>query len=50
MSGLTIMLPLAIIIALSFLGFFLWSVRNGEYEDSEMQAYRLLMNDEDDGR
>lgn len=48
MPGLTIMLPLAILIALTFLGFFLWSVRNGDYEDTEMQKYRLLMNDEDD--
>ena len=42
------MLPLAVGIALCFLGFFLWSVRNGDYEDTEMQKYRMLYDDADD--
>ncbi len=48
MPGLMFMLPLAFLIALAFLGFFLWSVRNGDYEDIEMQKYRVLMDDADD--
>jgi cbb3-type cytochrome oxidase maturation protein len=48
MPGLMIMLPLAVGIALCFLVFFLWSVRNGDYEDTEMQKYRMLYDDADD--
>ncbi len=40
------MLPIAVGIALVFLGFFLWSLRNGDYEDPEMIKYRMLMDDD----
>jgi cbb3-type cytochrome oxidase maturation protein len=48
MPGLYLTLPISIIIALVFLGFFIWSVRNGDYEDSETAAERILF-DEDQG-
>ncbi len=48
MPGLEIMLPIAVGIALCFLGFFLWSVRNGEYDDAEMTAHRILFDEKDD--
>jgi cbb3-type cytochrome oxidase maturation protein len=48
MPGLLFMLPIAIGIALIFLGFFLWSVRNGDYEDMEMPAYKMTF-DQDEG-
>lgn len=47
MAGLLITLPIAVIIALVFLGFFLWSVRNEDHEDSEMIKYRMLMDEQD---
>ncbi len=48
MPGLSIMLPIAVGIALFFLIAFLWSLANGEYDDTEMMKYRLLMDDADD--
>lgn len=47
MAGLLITLPIAAVIALAFLGFFLWSVRNEDYEDSEMIKYRMLLDEQD---
>lgn len=48
MSGLLIMLPLAVLLALVFLIFFFWSAKNGDYEDPEMPKYKMLMDDDDD--
>ena len=48
MQGLFIMLPIALSIAVLFLVLFLWSLRNGDYEDSEMSRYKMLF-DEDEG-
>ncbi|MCB1147432.1 MAG: cbb3-type cytochrome oxidase assembly protein CcoS [Leptospiraceae bacterium] len=48
MSGLMIMLPIALIIAAGFLVFFLWSVKNGDFEDPEMPAHRMILDDNDD--
>ena len=42
------MLPLAVAIALGFLWLFLWSVRNGDYDDAEMTAHRILFDEKDD--
>lgn len=42
------MLPVAVGIAVVFLGFFLWSVRNGDHEDPEMIKYRMIYDDADD--
>lgn len=42
------MLPIAVGIALAFLGLFLWSVRNGDYDDPEMTAHRILFDEEAD--
>ena len=43
-----IMVPVAIGLALSFLGFYFWSIRNGDVESSEMNKYRFLLDNEDD--
>lgn len=48
MPGLLITLPIATLIALGFLAFFLWSVRNGDYEDPEMIKYRMVYDEDDD--
>lgn len=42
------MLPIALIIAAGFLVFFLWSVKNGDFEDPEMPAHRMILDDNDD--
>lgn len=43
-----ITLPIAVVIALIFLGFFIWSVRRKMYDDPEMPKYKMLMDDKDD--
>ncbi|EHQ07688.1 cytochrome oxidase maturation protein, cbb3-type [Leptonema illini DSM 21528] len=48
MPGLLIMLPIAVIIALGFLVFFFWSVKNGDYNDPEMPGHRMVLDEEDD--
>lgn len=48
MPGLLIMLPIAVALALGFLVFFFWSVRNGDYNDPEMPGHRMVLDDEDD--
>ncbi|WP_157135094.1 cbb3-type cytochrome oxidase assembly protein CcoS [Leptonema illini] len=42
------MLPIAVIIALGFLVFFFWSVKNGDYNDPEMPGHRMVLDEEDD--
>ena len=48
MPGLLIMLPVAIVLALVFLYFFFWSVKNGDYDDPEMAKFKMIYEDEDD--
>ncbi len=50
MPGLIFMLPIAVGIALVFLGFFLWSVKNGDYEDPEMPAYKMTFDEDQPDR
>lgn len=46
MPGLLIMLPIAILLALGFLIFFFWSLRNGDIADAELSSMRLLLEDD----
>ncbi|MEO7220910.1 MAG: cbb3-type cytochrome oxidase assembly protein CcoS [Devosia sp.] len=48
MSGLGILIPIAIGLGLLALGAFIWSVRSGQYEDLEGAGERIL--EEGDGR
>jgi len=50
MPGLLITLPVSIVIALGFLAFFLWSVKNGDFEDSEVTGERILFDDDESDR
>ncbi|WP_434778675.1 cbb3-type cytochrome oxidase assembly protein CcoS [Neisseria sp. Ec49-e6-T10] len=46
MESLYILIPLSIILAF-FIGFaFWWSTRNGQFDDLEGPAYRILMDDD----
>lgn len=40
-----ILLPLALGLGLFFLGFFLWAVGKGQYDDVETPRYRMLLED-----
>ncbi|VAV94208.1 hypothetical protein MNBD_ALPHA04-1479 [hydrothermal vent metagenome] len=47
MSGLAILIPAALIMGLSGLGFFFWAMRNDQFEDLDGAAHRVLIDDED---
>jgi len=48
MEALYLTIPLATILALIFLGLFLWSVKTKQYEDTEYIAHKIILDDEDD--
>ena len=47
MSILALLIPTSIILGLIGLGAFLWSMRDGQYEDLEGSAERVLLDEED---
>ncbi|GAB5482880.1 MAG: hypothetical protein Pars92KO_26370 [Parasphingorhabdus sp.] len=46
MSGLAILIPVALLMGLSGLAFFFWAMRNGQFEDLDGAAQRVLIDDE----
>jgi len=47
MSSLFIILGVSIIISISFLLAFIWSVTNGQYDDHYTPSVRILFEDDD---
>lgn len=47
MSVIFILIIASLIVALGFLFAFLWSVRNGQYEDDYTPSVRILFDDEE---
>lgn len=47
MGILLILIPLALVIGLCWLAFFIWTVKSGQYEDLEGAAHRILMDNDD---
>jgi len=47
MSGLAILIPIALVMGLCGLGFFFWAMRNGQFDDLEGASHRVLLDDED---
>lgn len=45
MSVLSLMIPMAIILGILFLGAFIWAVSKGQFDDTETPAYRILNED-----
>lgn len=45
MSVMIILLGASLIVALIFLGAFIWSVRAGQYEDDFSPAHKILFED-----
>jgi cbb3-type cytochrome oxidase maturation protein len=45
MSALFIMIVVSLLVALLFLGAFIWAVRNGQYEDDYTPSVRMLFDD-----
>ncbi|MDP5171041.1 MAG: cbb3-type cytochrome oxidase assembly protein CcoS [Bacteroidia bacterium] len=45
MSAIFLLIGFSLVIALVFLGIFLWAVRSGQYEDSYTPSVRMLFDD-----
>lgn len=45
MEIIIILLPLALGLGALFIGFFLWAVKEGQYDDVETPRYRMLLDE-----
>jgi cbb3-type cytochrome oxidase maturation protein len=48
MDVLIYLIPVAIMLGLSGLAAFVWTLKHNQYDDLEGAAHRILMDDEDD--
>ncbi len=48
MESLYLLIPISVILVFVIGVLFWWSLRNGQYDDLEGPAYRLLMDDRDE--
>jgi cbb3-type cytochrome oxidase maturation protein len=46
MTGLALLIPVALLMGLAGLAAFFWSLRNGQFEDLDGAAARILLDDE----
>ncbi len=46
MSALVILIGISLMVALGFLAAFLWSVKDGQYEDNYTPSVRVLFEDD----
>lgn len=46
MSGLAILIPIALFLGLSGLAAFFWAMRSGQFEDMDGAGARILIEDE----
>ena len=49
MSVMYVLIGFSLLVALVFLGAFLWAVRNGQYEDHYTPSVRMLFDEQEDG-
>lgn len=47
MTGLAFLIPIALLMGFAGLVAFLWAMRDGQYEDMDGAAARILIDDED---
>ena len=45
MSVIFILIAISVCVAVTFLGFFLWNVNSGQYDDATTPAIRILFED-----
>ena len=50
MDSLYILIPIAVIFCAIAIKLLLWAIDNGQYDDLEKEAWRILMDDEADKR
>lgn len=48
MSGLLYLIPIALFLGLMGLGAFMWAMRNGQFDDLDGAAERILYDDDED--
>jgi cbb3-type cytochrome oxidase maturation protein len=46
MNGLMLLIPIALVMGLAGLAAFIWSLNNGQMEDPDGAAERILMDDD----
>lgn len=46
MSGLVLLIPIALLLGLIGLGAFFWAMRDGQFEDMDGAGMRILIEDE----
>jgi len=47
MTGLTLLIPLALVLGCAWLGVFLWTLRSKQYDDLDGAAIRILDDEAD---
>ena len=47
MDGLIFLIPIALFLGLVGLGFFIWTIKDGQYDDLEGATYRALFEEDD---
>lgn len=47
MTIIFLLIGISLLVALTFLGAFLWAVRSGQYEDGYTPAVRMLFDDDE---
>ena len=47
MDSLLILIPMTVLLVFAVIGFFVISVKSGQYDDMEGPAHRILMDDDD---
>lgn len=50
MESLYLLIPVSVALVFVIGGVFWWSLRNGQFDDMEGPAYRILMDDDRPGR
>jgi cbb3-type cytochrome oxidase maturation protein len=50
MSGLLFLIPVALLLGLGGLAAFFWALRNGQFDDPEGDAARILLDEDDESR
>lgn len=48
MNVLILMIPMALLLGLGFVGAFLWATSKGQFDDLETPAHRILLDEENE--
>ena len=49
MNGLVLLIPIALLMGLMGLAAFLWAMKQGQFDDPEGDAMRILIDDDESG-